>query len=40
MERIDKLDVARMDQALKDGLIVDLIKLRGFANKKIELLKV
>ena len=38
VEKIDKLDVARMDQAQKDELIDDLTKLRSFANKKIKLL--
>jgi len=39
MEKIEKLDVTKMDQAQKDGLINELTKLRGFANKKIKLLR-
>jgi len=39
MERIEKLDVTKMDQAQKDGLIDELTKLRSFASKKIKLLK-
>ena len=38
IEKLDRLDVAKMDQAHKDGLSDELRKLRGFMNKKIKLL--